>query len=158
MEAHPAPECAMDALLEMIKKADLAFNRRHAIRFRQTLIFAVAHSVIEELKDTMDTSRSPNRQRRSAEELSYSWSCIGTFHDSGSYHIILNFSTVLILAVYCVVMAQMASIFKRGLVLRCGDRSCLKSAQNAFRQRSSPTLLSMGSEHGQSSVIDFLMK
>ncbi|KAK0414016.1 hypothetical protein QR680_007109 [Steinernema hermaphroditum] len=87
MEAHPAPECAMDALLEMIKKADLAFNRRHAIRFRQTLIFAVAHSVIEELKDTMDTSR-------------------------GSYHIILNFSTVLILAVYCVVMAQMASIFK----------------------------------------------
>ncbi|KAK0419509.1 hypothetical protein QR680_014180 [Steinernema hermaphroditum] len=47
------------------------------------------------------------------EEVPHSWSCIGTFHDSGSSHVILNFSMVLTIAMYSVSWAQTAWNYRR---------------------------------------------
>ncbi|KAK0414035.1 hypothetical protein QR680_007116 [Steinernema hermaphroditum] len=47
------------------------------------------------------------------EEVPHSWSFIGTFHDSGSSHVILNFSMVLTVAMYSVSWAQTAWNYRR---------------------------------------------
>ncbi|KAK0413458.1 hypothetical protein QR680_006821 [Steinernema hermaphroditum] len=54
---RPKDSSQWSSHIKMIKKANLVFERRRAVCFRQTPIFATAHRIINELKDAMDTSR-----------------------------------------------------------------------------------------------------